>query len=70
MNLEGDLPFAREFCETYGFDFDTIRVHLNKTGGYDDVEVLMNTMSQIPWFTKLPLRSNPMIDEEEEEEEE
>jgi hypothetical protein len=68
VNLDGDLPFTKEFCETYGFDFDTIRVYLNRTGGYDDVEVLMNSMSQIPWFTKLPLRSNPLTDDEEEDE--
>ena len=46
--------FSKEFCVTHGFDFDAVRKRLEATGGYDDGEVMMNSVESIPLFEKLP----------------
>ncbi|MGY5852759.1 MAG: hypothetical protein RTU92_04255 [Candidatus Thorarchaeota archaeon] len=56
VNLEGDLPFVREFCECHGFDFEIIKTRLKATGGYDEGEVLMNSTMSIPRFDSLPIK--------------
>lgn len=54
LECNHDLFFAREFCARHGFDFDTIKVRLNMTGGFCDCEVCLNSQFAIPRFHCLP----------------
>lgn len=58
--------FTKEFCETHGFDFDAMKRRLEATGGYDDGEVMMNSVGSIPLFEELPLLLDDSEDEDNE----
>jgi hypothetical protein len=55
---EKQLPITKEFCDVNGFDFDIVQARLHATGGFDSREVLVNSMWNIAWFDRLPIRKD------------
>jgi hypothetical protein len=63
-SLTESYGFSKEFCNVHGFDFEAVKRRLEATGGYNDGEVMMNSVENIPLFDELPVK----LEEPEQEE--